>query len=394
MRVLHVIPSVSSKHGGPSVALPLFARALARYDIPVTVATTDDDGRGMRLEVPLGRVVPGLGETESIYFRKNTEFYKTSWPLARWLNRHVADFDLVHIHALFSFSSWAAARAARRAKVPYIVRPLGVLNEWGMANRRRFVKRWSLRIVELPILRHAAAIHYTAEAEAREAALAHPEIASLRSVIIPIPMESACTGDASGFYERFPKATGRRIVLFLSRLDRKKGVELLLTAFQEVRKKFPDALLVIAGAGEEGYAEHLEQRARELGCESDLIWTGYVEGDAKAAVLAAATVFALPSYSENFGVAAAEALAAGIPVLLSDRVALAEDVRAADAGVVVECTAKAIAEGLELLLPEAELRARLGERGREFARERYSPDTVGRKLKSLYESVVKEPVQS
>ena len=348
----------------------------------------------MRLELPLGQLVSSAGEPDSVFFRKNTEFYKASWSLRRWLREHVGDFDVVHIHALFSFSSWAAARAARHARIPYIVRPLGVLNTWGMENRRRFLKRWSLNLIELPILRGAAAIHYTAEAEAREAALAHREIASLRSVIIPIPIELPQTSDPSLFYRRFPTAAGRPLVVFLSRLDRKKGLELLLEAYQEVRRKVPEALLVIAGSGEPEYVASLRQKAREMGCETDIIWTGFVEGDEKAALFAAANVFVLPSYSENFGVAAAEALAAGIPVVLSDRVGVAEAVRSAEAGVVVECTAGAIANALTQLLADAALREKLGKSGRRFADERYSSDRVGRELKKLYESVVREPVSS
>jgi glycosyltransferase involved in cell wall biosynthesis len=386
-----VIPSVSAKEGGPSFALPLFAAALANCNVQVTVASTDDDGRGRRLKVPLGKVVSTSGEQDAIYFRKNTEFYKTSWALARWLRRRVAEFDVVHIHALFSFSSWAAARAARLARVPYLVRPLGVLNEWGMENRRRFLKQWSLRSVELPILRGAAAIHYTSTAEAREAALAHHEIASFPSAIIPIPIARPRSGDTALFYERFPEAKDRPLILFLSRLDRKKGVELLLDAFQEIRLEFPDAWLVIAGTGEESYVESLRQRAGQLGCEKDVAWIGFVEGEEKRAVLEAATVFVLPSYSENFGVAAAEALAAGVPVLLSDKVALAEDVREAQAGMVVECKASAVAQGLRQLLEDGSLRVRLGEKGRDFANEHYSSESVGRKLKNLYESIVKEP---
>src|SRR5256714_2353929 len=247
LRVLHVIPSVSPTQGGPSFALPLFTSAIAQQGATVTVATTDDDRPGSRLDVPLNEFVPGKGGATYIYFRKNTEFYKISRGLGRWLRRHVGEYDVVHIHALFSFASFAAARAARRAGVPYIVRPLGVLNRWGLENRRRFVKRWSLKTIELPILRGAAAIHYTAEAERTEAAAAHPDIASLRSAVIPIPVEPTPSTRAMDIQTRFPITAGRRVILFLSRLDRKKGIELLLSAFQELRQEFPDALLVIAG---------------------------------------------------------------------------------------------------------------------------------------------------
>jgi hypothetical protein len=132
--------------------------------VKITVATTDDDELATRLNVPLQQLVGEPDGTMRIYFRRNADFYKSSWTLARWLRLNVADYDAVHTHALCSFSSFAVARAARRAGVPYVVRPLGALNRWGLKNRRRILKQWSLRWVELSILRGAAAIHYTAEA--------------------------------------------------------------------------------------------------------------------------------------------------------------------------------------------------------------------------------------
>ena len=386
LRVLHVIPSVSPKQGGPSIAIPLFARALAPYDLEITIATTDDDGPGGRLDIPLERVVPGPGKANYIYFRKSTEFYKVSRTLVKWLNRSVADYDVVHIHALFSFSSFAAARAARRARVPYVVRPLGVLNEWGMQNRRRLVKRWSLKMIELPILRGASAIHYTAEAERREAATAHPEIASFRSVVIPIPIEPGQPSDPSRFYDRFPVAAQRRVILFLSRLDPKKGVELLLAAFREIRDEFPDALLVVAGSGEKTYGESLRQKANDLGCDRDVLWTGFIAGEEKAALLAAASLFVLPSYSENFGIAAAEALAVGIPSILSEHVAIAHDAAAAGAALIVPCQAGDIAKGMRELLSDGAWRERLGVQSRALIRERFSLEAVGAQLMELYQS--------
>ena len=110
MRILHVIPSLSHRHGGPSIALPLMERALLAAGIDVTVATTNDDGPGGRIDVALGYPLAVNGATR-YYFGKQTEFYKFSLPLARWLDRHVADFDVVHVHALFSHASVAGARA-------------------------------------------------------------------------------------------------------------------------------------------------------------------------------------------------------------------------------------------------------------------------------------------
>ena len=390
LRVLHVIPSVSPSQGGPSFALPLFAKAAAERGATITVSTTDDDGPGAHLDVPLNQFVPGPGGATCIYFRKNTEAYKVSLGLARWLRHHVAEYDVVHIHALFSFSSYVAARAARRAGVPYVVRPLGVLNRWGMENRRRMLKQWSLKLVELPILRSAAAIHYTAEAERREAAGAHPDIASVRSVVIPIPIESAPRSTLNEAHRRFPITASRRVILFLSRLHVKKGIELLLRAFAQVRAKFPDALLVVAGNGEPGYVETLRETASRLGCERDVFWPGFVAGEDKTALLASATLFVLPSFSENFGIAAAEALAAGVPCILSDQIAIARDAGQESAAIVVPCDEAAIATAIGQLLESETVREQLGQAGRAFIARHFSIEAVGATLIELYASMVKE----
>lgn len=388
MKVLHVIPSLSPKHGGPSAALPAMARASMAQGLEVTIATTDDDGRGCRLDVPLGTAQRDADGSQRIYFRKNTKFYKVSWQLGRWLRGHVSEFDVVHIHALFSYSSVAAARAAKAAGVPYVVRPLGVLNRWGMENRRRAVKSWSLRLVEMPLLRRAAAIHYTANAERLEAAEAHPEIREIRSVVIPLPVEIEPATRAAPAAAVDDLHRGRRVILFLSRIDPKKGVELLLEAFQQTRREFADALLMVAGNGDHGYVETLKAKAAELGIAADVVWTGFLEGGEKARAFAQATIFVLPSYSENFGIAAAEALAAGLPSILSENVALAEDAKTAGAALVVPCDAGAIAGALRQVFNDEILRHRLAANGRAVVREKFSAEAVGASLRDLYRDIV------
>src|ERR1044071_2292764 len=126
MRVLHVIPSLGPLRGGPSEVLRRMASGLATAGITVEVATTDDNGPG-RLDVPIADAILEEGVTYR-YFPRQTRFYTFSWPLTVWLAGHVGDYDVVHIHALFSYAAIPAAFWARRYGVPYIVRPLGVLN--------------------------------------------------------------------------------------------------------------------------------------------------------------------------------------------------------------------------------------------------------------------------
>jgi glycosyltransferase involved in cell wall biosynthesis len=212
-------------------------------------------------------------------------------------------------------------------------------------------------------------------------------------------------------------------VLFLSRIDRKKGLELLLDAFAVLRNQQKDLALVIAGDGEESYVRELRERAksdRETtrlqdsettgqrdyettgqrdrgpvvggqlsgGPSSDVIWTGHLSGEMKAAALAAADAFVLPSASENFGIAAAESLAAGVPTIVSEEVALSSDIRRYDAGVVVKRDVQQLASAISDLLSNGERAASLAANGRRLAEERYSPEAVGRALHELYQKII------
>ena len=386
MRVLHVIPSLSPRHGGPSVALPLIARSLVKGGVIVDVATTDDDGPGGRFDVLLGRREErdGFGV---FHFGNQTEFYKVSLPFRSWVRRHAAEYDVVHIHALFSHTSIAAARAARRCGVPYVIRPLGVLNRWGMQNRRRWLKSLSFRFIEQPILRHAAAMHYTSRAEEREAAQSG---ATAPAAVIPLGIDLGQferLPDAGLFLRRFPRAAGRTLVFFLSRLDEKKGLDLLLPAFAQIKAKHPAAMLVLAGRGEEAYVAALKKESEQLALADDVLWPGFLAGEEKLSAFAASTMFVLPSYSENFGIALVEALAAGLPCLTTEGVAVSEDVREREAGVVVAAGLGEVAAGLERILSDGPLRQRLGTNARRLAEERFSFEAMGTALKALYQQL-------
>jgi glycosyltransferase involved in cell wall biosynthesis len=379
---------VSEKHGGPSHAIKAYAKASKAVGIEVTVATTDDDGSHARFDVPLGTPVEKDG-AEHIFFRRNVVPYKISLGLQHWLNEHVKEFDVVHIHALFSFSSTVAAWAARKRCVPYVIRPLGVLNRWGIENRRPLLKRLSLRLIELPIVRGTAAIHFTTESERREAASVSRGVSLRPSFVIPIPVEWKSNGDdRTEFARRFPSSAGKKLILMLSRIDKKKGIELLMKAFAAVRRSEPNSLLVIAGNGDSQYIESLRAQASELDISSDILWTGFLRAAAKASAYAAALVFVLPSHSENFGIAAAQALAAGVPCVLSDRVALSDYLQNNDSALIVPCESAAIADAICELLSKPEMRARLANRGREVAARCFSSRAVGEMLLQCYQSIV------
>ncbi|MEK6285237.1 MAG: glycosyltransferase [Acidobacteriota bacterium] len=392
LRVLHVIPSMSSRDGGPSFAMPLIARGLQRAGVVVDVATTVGDQEAATLGADLDGPVRSEG-VSYFNFRRQSEFYKVSFPLSKWLSAHVRDYDLVHIHALFSYSSYAAATLAAKNGVPYIVRPLGVLNRWGMQNRRRLLKRLSFRFIEQRIIRNAAAIHYTSQQEKLEA-----EEAGVRnqSVVIPLAVDLSGFRELGGperFYEKFPRARGNDIILFLSRLDPKKGLDLLLRAFatDNRRRTTGDGrrtLLVIAGEGDAQFVEGLRRLAEELRIADAILWTGFLDGEDKLSAMAAASLFVLPSYSENFGIALVEAMAAGLPCVMSDQVGIAVDAKEYDAGLVAPCEAGLVASAMRRLIDDPELRGRLGANARRLADDRFSVEAMTDSLVKLYDRVL------
>ncbi len=415
LKVLHVIPSLSPQDGGPSFALPLIARTLERAGLDVDVVATAADrdtsvansGQGRQEPVRFDRSMTH-DEVSYSYFRRQTEFYKVSFPLARWLAEHVRDYDLVHIHALFSYSSYAAANIAKRNGVPYIIRPLGVLNRWGIRNRRRFLKQISLRFIEQRIIRNAAAVHYTSQQEKAEA---EQSVVGNEGAVIPLAVDVPEKDEFPGpdrFFERFPQARGREIVLFLSRLDKKKGLDLLLKAFagttddrrppSETNERFRAAgcrssairpLVVIAGDGEKDFVRELQRLAVELGIGSDVLWTGFLQGPDKFSAMAAASIFILPSYSENFGIALVEAMAAGLPSIVSDQVAIAAEAREYDAGIVVPCDTAAVGTAMRELLENPQLRERMSANARRLVNEKFSVEAMSNSLVKLYERVVR-----
>jgi glycosyltransferase involved in cell wall biosynthesis len=359
---------VGPLRGGPSELVRNFSRSLSRHGIEVHVATTDDNGPD-KLDVPHGVPVEQDGGIYW-YFPRQSRFYTFSWPLARWLARHVSEFDVVHIHALFSFATLPAAFWASRRGIPYIVRPLGTLSQWGMKNRRPWLKNLSFQLLESRVLRKASAVHYTSEQERVEAEKLN--VTTTAAIIANGLPESPASRTVGQFRARFPQLEGRRIVLFLSRLDAKKGLDLLFRAWTTVRERAPKASLVVAGTGSADFVESLKADAAALGIESDIVWAGFLQGEDKQAALADADVFVLPSYSENFGIAAAEAMAAGLPVVVSDQVGIHDDIRRARAGIIVSCDADQLASELVRLVNSPVLRQSMGQDGRSLALQSYS----------------------
>jgi glycosyltransferase involved in cell wall biosynthesis len=381
VKVLHVIPAVASCYGGPSAVLPTMCRALAREGVDATIATTDADGTGT-LPVPLG-VATVYQDTPAIFFRRQwSESFKYSKPLATWLRQNVAAFDLVHIHAVLSHACLAAGRACRIARVPYVVRPLGTLDPWSLA-QKPLKKRALLRVAGERLLKRAAAIHYTSDEEKR---LVESSFGLSNGVVIPLGVDDGV------FEPRLPAQPGERsdcpYVLALSRLHPVKNLELLIESFARVAPPSGGWRLIIAGAGDHQHVSTLQKAADRGAARGRVEFPGWVEGPAKRALIENAALFAVPSLHENFGVALVEALACGVPALVCDRVHLAGAIRDADAGWVAETEPGSFDRQLSSAMASAEERRRRGEAAASLAR-RFAWSRVANDLAELYRAVTR-----
>jgi glycosyltransferase involved in cell wall biosynthesis len=357
MRVLHVIPAIAARYGGPGVVALETVRALRAAGVDAMIATTNADGVD-RLPVPTGRIIEWHGVPAVVMPLGGGERFKWSGPLSRWLSDHVRDFDIVDVHAVFSHSSVAAARACRRAGVPYVVRPHGALDPWSLT-RKSWRKGLLLRWVVRQMLAGASFVQYTTRGEQEGAERALPWLPE--GHVVPLGVEDTL------FAEPSPD-TARPYVLTMSRLDAKKSLELLIDAFHGVATgSLAHWRLVVAGDGADGYVATLRRRAAAGRAADRIEFPGWVQGADKRALLSKASLFASPSTQENFGLSLAEAMAAGVPVLVTPGVNLGDAIAAAGAGWVVERERVAITEALARALRDDAGRAAAGLSARRLA---------------------------
>jgi glycosyltransferase involved in cell wall biosynthesis len=379
VKALHVIPSIAPRYGGPSAAIRSMTSGLASLGVNVSVATTDADGRG-RMAVPLDRPITESGVSYHFFPRSLPGEWKYSRPLSRWLHAHAADFDVVHIHALFSYATIPGSRAASRAHVPYVLRPLGTLDPWSLGPRA-WKKRPYLELIEKQHLGRAAAIHVTSAHEGRGLA----ELGYGEKVRV-IPLGVAQDGSAPA--RARVRSAGPFRLLFLGRLHPVKGLPLLIEAVGNARRGGESLEVTIAGDGDRSYTQHLAQLCARFGVEDIVRFVGHVDDDDKRKLFAEADLLVLPSLHENFGIAAAEAMASGVPVVVSDQVGVADDVQDADAGLVVPCDSAALAGAILRLTADEAGRARMGLNAAAAARARFSWSRASEMMLQLYNELV------
>lgn len=318
MRILHIVGTVSPEAGGPTEVIRMLIR-YAPEGYTSELATLDDPGAPFLRDLPFP--VHPLGSARKRWFRP---------ALVRWLRANRDRFDGIIVHGLWEFTGLAARIA--HGHVPYLVFTHGMLDPYfKRAFPAKHRKKWLYWLpAEYWVLRGAERVLFTTDAE-RDLAAQSFWLHRWRPMVVPIGSEPP-PRDTSALVSAFdavcPQAAGRRFLLFLGRINEKKGCDLLVHAFAQVCADHPDLHLVMAGPDPGRWRERLEAIASETGCLDRIHWPGMLLGEAKWGAFASCEAFVLPSHQENFGIAVVEALASGRPVLLTHPVNIAQDLSA------------------------------------------------------------------
>lgn len=389
LRILHVIQTLSPQYGGPVTALNALVKEQAKAGHEATVCTTDC-GNTSQQKLPADHFQTLYPDgIELKVFPGTFTPLLVSPGLAKWLRRTLGSFDIVHIHGLYRFPATYAAYQAHKQSVPYIIRPHGALDPYlyDKSSQSVWLKRLYERWFDLPNLHAAGAIHYTAEEERERASFLRLQAPSF---VIP-------NGIDWSRFERLPVRGAFRtghgygdepLVLFLGRLHFKKGLDLLIPAFDTVRHRFPEAKLAIVGPENDDYGHRVRGWVAERGLNDAVSFVGHLDGPDVVQAYVDADMFVLPSYTENFGMTVVEAMACGLPVVISDQVNIHAEVAASGGGLVTRCDIAEVAGAIIELLDDEDQRRLMGQAGRRAAQAHYTWPAIVEALSREYEAVI------
>jgi glycosyltransferase involved in cell wall biosynthesis len=388
LKVLQVLPYYYPAHryGGPVGSVHGLSRQLVKLGVDVTVFTTNIDGP-QDLTVPLEREVL-LDGVRVVYFPVGRpRFYVRSAEFAAAVSTRVDEFDLVHIHGLYLYPTLVSSRLCRQRAIPYIVAPRGMLDPYAIRGKSSFKKRLYLWLFERRNLDGAAALHFTSTEEQRLAA-----VLGIRSPGFVVPNGLTMAEFPDKQPASSPNGMGRnRTIVFLGRIDAKKGLDLLVPAFARVVAAQPKAQLLLAGPDDRGYLSEVKGLIGRHGLQSSVSYAGMLLGEEKLEALRSAALLVLPSYSENFGMVVIEALACRTPVVITERVNIHREIVKAGAGLVTPCEVEALAGAMLYLLQNPDEARAMGTRGRTLIEERFSWENVAQAMMVEYEQVLARP---
>ena len=386
MKILIVVPALGSVYGGTSKIAIELAQALGKQNLEVDIVTTDANG-STRLNVPLHTWVHEKYYRVKYFPYWGWDDYKMSWSLTRWLFQQVTNYDLVHTIAVFSIPTLIAHWACQLHSIPYIMNPQGMLEPWALSYKA-WKKRAYYNLIEKTVLQRANAIQMLSSSEAQNV---EPLKLKTPKTIIPNGLHSQDfekLPSSELFYQQFPDTRNKTLIIFLGRIDPKKGLDLLAKAFGKIHDRFPETQLVVTGPDNIGFLPTAKKYFANTGCLEAVTFTGMLTGSLKYAALAAANIYVAPSYSEGFSMSVLEGMASGLPCVITTGCNFPEAAKA-NAAYVVDIDADAIANAFTECLQSPQKAKEMGTCARQLIFEKYTWDSIAKKQIQVYKAIVK-----
>jgi glycosyltransferase involved in cell wall biosynthesis len=381
VKVLHCIPSIDPKYGGPSKAILDIAHTCSRIGLEVSIAF------GYR-SAERQYISEAQSQLENVTFwpflYSFPERFSASKQMVLWLKEKVKEFDVIHVHAVYSLISLQSGRLAFANSVPYVLRPAGSLDRFDL-QKKKMVKyslaQWPVR----NMLKHAAYVHCTSQQEADnlETFGTKPYVRVLSLPVHP-PTQ---LGDRTAFRSRYGFAEDDFVWLFMSRIDYKKGLDLLVPALAKLSQFHPMVKLAVAGVGSKGYEQIVRDSVAANALQARVVFCGFLSGQEKMDAYYGSDCFVLPSFNENFGIAVVEALGAGLPVLISKNVYIWKEIVSAGAGWACDVSAESLHATMRHVL-ESQAERNSCRRNAKSAAESFSPERLGSKYFGFYREIV------
>lgn len=379
MKILHYCPRIRLEDGGVVRAVLDLTESLAKTGNDVTLMATAGDDMPPK-ESGVQSMLTGPFDRAPIRF---------SHSRLHDLETYIKQADIVHLHTPWEPANIQLANIARLNNIPYIVSVHGMLDNWCM-KQRGLKKRLYLRIGGRKFLQKAAAIHCTAEAEVTQVKRWTPRG---NHVVIPLVFDPSDylnpppTSDPDKYWP--PRKGDRPIVLFLSRIHEKKGIEKLLHAASQVIESNP-VRFIIAGCGEQEYERSLRQLTTKLNLDEYVEFVGFVEGDRKTALLRATDIFALPTSQENFGLVFPEAMACGVPVITTKGVDIWPELEESGGAIIINGSVNQLATSITKLLNDSSTRLSMGNAAKKWVQDSFTGETVVNRYLDLYHTAMSQ----
>jgi glycosyltransferase involved in cell wall biosynthesis len=390
VKILHVIGSVDPKLGGTTDHVFSTSRLWCQHGHECHVLCLDSPNAPCVEQSPLVTFALGSQGRWSVFMRKVIPWLRYGYTdnLAGWLREHARDYDAIILNGLWNYTSFGSWLALRDLDVPYFVCPHGMLDPWlRKADPTKHVLRMTFwYLVEWRVIRDARAILFACEEEMKlgnRFFLGH----GCPGYVVGYGAQDV-VGDPNeqraAFLARYPEVRGRKVILFLSRIHPKKGLDLLIQAFARQAGNFSDFDLLIAGPDQVGLKPRLMKMAADLGISNRIHWADMLTGDEKWGAFRSAQFLILPSHQENFGIVVVEAMALSVPVLITRKVNIWREVQSSGAGYVVADDVEGIAEGLRYMCQHSPAKLEvMGEKARHCFIDRFNLENNSVELLNL-----------